>query len=193
MFKYLIEGGHPLHGRIRPSGNKNAALPCLAATLLTDEPVVLRNIPDIEDVQVMIDILLRLGSSAEKVGDHVWRLQTRNPGPCAVPPELARQVRASILLAGPLLARCGRVTLPPPGGDVIGRRRLDTHFLALKELGARVQIDGQITLQANKLVGADLFLDEASVTATENAIMAAVLAEGDTVIQNAASEPLLFQ
>jgi len=189
MFKYLIEGGHPLHGRIRPSGNKNAALPCLAATLLTDEPVVLGNIPDIEDVQVMIEILRRLGSAAEKVGDHAWRLQTRNPGPCAVPPELARQVRASILLAGPLLARCGRVTLPPPGGDVIGRRRLDTHFLALKELGARVQIDGQITLQADRLLGADLFLDEASVTATENAIMAAVLAEGDTVIQNAASEP----
>ena len=189
MFKYLIEGGHPLHGRIRPSGNKNAALPCLAATLLTDEPVVLGNIPDIEDVQVMIEILRRLGSAAEKVGDHAWRLQTRNPGPCAVPPELARQVRASILLAGPLLARCGRVTLPPPGGDVIGRRRLDTHFLALKELGARVQIDGQITLQADRLLGADLFLDEASVTATENANMAAVLAEGDTVIQNAASEP----
>jgi UDP-N-acetylglucosamine 1-carboxyvinyltransferase len=189
MYKYLIEGGHTLRGRIRPSGNKNAALPCLAATLLTDEPVVLRNIPDIEDVQVMIEILRRLGSSAEKIGDHSWRLQTHNPGPCVVPPELARQVRASILLAGPLLARCGRVTLPPPGGDVIGRRRLDTHFLALKELGARVQIDGQITMQANKLAGADLFLDEASVTATENAIMAAVLAEGDTVIQNAASEP----
>jgi UDP-N-acetylglucosamine 1-carboxyvinyltransferase len=189
MFKYLIEGGHPLRGRLRPSGNKNAALPCLAATLLTSEPVVLRNVPEIEDVLVMIDILRQLGSRAEKVGDHAWRLQSGNPAPCAVPAEQARQVRASILLAGPLLARCGRVTLPPPGGDVIGRRRLDTHFLALKELGARVEIDGLITLQANKLVGADLFLDEASVTATENAIMAAVLAEGSTVIQNAASEP----
>jgi UDP-N-acetylglucosamine 1-carboxyvinyltransferase len=189
MFKYLIEGGHPLRGRLRPSGNKNAALPCLAATLLTGEPVILRNVPEIEDVQVMIDILRQLGSRAEKTGDHAWRLQSGDPAPCAVPAELARQVRASILLAGPLLARCGRVTLPPPGGDVIGRRRLDTHFLALKELGARVEIDGLITLQANKLVGADLFLDEASVTATENAIMAAVLAEGSTVIQNAASEP----
>ena len=189
MFKYLIEGGHPLRGRIQPSGNKNAALPCLAATLLTGEPVVLRNIPDIEDVQVMIEILRQLGTRVEKIGDHAWRLESGDPAPCAVPVELARQVRASILLAGPLLARCGRVTLPPPGGDVIGRRRLDTHFLALKELGARVEIDGQIILQANKLVGADLFLDEASVTATENAIMAAVLAEGDTVIQNAASEP----
>jgi len=189
MFKYLIEGGHPLRGSLRASGNKNAALPCLAATLLTDEPVTLRNLPDIEDVQVMIEILRQLGSRAERIGDHAWRLQSGKPAPCTVPAELARQVRASILLAGPLLARCGKVTLPPPGGDVIGRRRLDTHFLALKELGARVEIDGLIILQANKLVGADLFLDEASVTATENAIMAAALAEGTTVIQNAASEP----
>ena len=189
MFKYLIEGGHPLRGSLRASGNKNAALPCLAATLLTGEPVTLRNLPEIEDVQVMIEILRQLGTRVEKIGDHAWRLQSGDPAPCAVPAELAGQVRASILLAGPLLARCGRVSLPPPGGDVIGRRRLDTHFLALKELGARVEIDGLISLQANKLVGADLFLDEASVTATENAIMAAVLAEGNTVIQNAASEP----
>jgi len=189
MYKYQIEGGHPLRGRIRPSGNKNAALPCLAATLLTSEPVVLRNLPEIEDVQVMIEILRLLGSRVEKIGDHAWRLQASELAPCAVPLELARQIRASILLAGPLLARCGHVTLPPPGGDVIGRRRLDTHFLALKELGGRVEIDGQITLQTNKLVGADLFLDEASVTATENAIMAAVLAEGATTIRNAASEP----
>ena len=189
MFKYLIEGGHPLRGSLRASGNKNAALPCLAATLLTSEPVTLRNLPEIEDVQVMIEILRQLGTRVEKIGDHAWRLQSGDPAPCAVPAELAGQVRASILLAGPLLARCGRVSLPPPGGDVIGRRRLDTHFLALKELGARVEIDGLISLQANKLVGADLFLDEASVTATENAIMAAVLAEGNTVIQNAASEP----
>ncbi len=189
MFKYLIEGGHPLRGSLRASGNKNAALPCLAATLLTGEPVTLRNLPEIEDVQVMIEILRQLGTRVEKIDDHAWRLQSGDPAPCAVPAELARQVRASILLAGPLLARCGRVSLPPPGGDVIGRRRLDTHFLALKELGARVEIDGLISLQANKLVGADLFLDEASVTATENAIMAAVLAEGTTVIENAASEP----
>jgi UDP-N-acetylglucosamine 1-carboxyvinyltransferase len=189
MYRYLIEGGHPLHGRIRPSGNKNAALPCLAATLLTGQPVVLKNIPEIEDVQVMMEILGLLGTQVRKTGDHAWCLQSGPPAPCSVPIELARQIRASILLAGPLLARCGRVNLPPPGGDVIGRRRLDTHFLALKELGARIQIDGQITLQANKLVGADLFLDEASVTATENAVMAAVLAHGVTLIQNAASEP----
>jgi UDP-N-acetylglucosamine 1-carboxyvinyltransferase len=189
MYKYLIEGGHPLRGRIRPSGNKNSALPCLAATLLTDQPVVLRNVPEIEDVQVMMEILRLLGCRVEKAGDHAWRLQTLNIGQCAVPAELAQQIRASLLLAGPLLARCGKATLPPPGGDVIGRRRLDTHFLALKALGAQVEIDGQISLAANKLAGADLFLDEASVTATENAIMAAALAEGSTVIQNAASEP----
>jgi UDP-N-acetylglucosamine 1-carboxyvinyltransferase len=189
MCRYVIEGGYPLRGRIRPSGNKNSALPCLAATLLTDEPVVLTNVPDIEDVQVMIDVLETLGSTVERIEDHRLRIQTRDIRRCSIPLEMARQIRASILFAGPLLARCGQVTLPPPGGDVIGRRRLDTHFLAFKELGARVEIDGVYILQANKLVGADLFLDEASVTATENAIMAAALTEGTTVIRNAASEP----
>ena len=189
MYKYVIEGGHPLRGKIRPSGNKNSALPCLAATLLTDEPVILENVPDIEDVQVMTEVLQTLGSSVERLGEHRLRIQTRDIRQCSIPLEMARQIRASILFAGPLLARCGRVTLPPPGGDVIGRRRLDTHFLAFKELGARVEIDGVFTLQANKLAGTDLFLDEASVTATENAIMAAVLADGRTAIRNAASEP----
>jgi UDP-N-acetylglucosamine 1-carboxyvinyltransferase len=189
MYRYLIEGGHPLKGSIRPSGNKNAALPCLAATLLTDEPVVLNNLPEIEDVQVMMGILEGLGSRVERLKPRSYRLQTRDIGECSVPLEQARQIRASILFAGPLLARCGKVTLPPPGGDVIGRRRLDTHFLALRGLGAQVEIDGAFTIQANKLAGADIFLDEASVTATENAIMAAALSEGATTIQNAASEP----
>ena len=189
MYKYLIEGSHPLKGKIRPSGNKNAALPCLAATLLSDEEIVLKNIPDIEDVEVMIEILKTLGSSVQRVDKHTYRFKTQNIKKCAIPLEMARQIRASILFAGPLLSRCGKVTLPPPGGDVIGRRRLDTHFLAFKELGARVEVDGVFSLQANKLVGADIFLDEASVTATENAIMAAVLSEGTTVIRNAASEP----
>jgi len=189
MDRYLIEGGHPLKGCIRPSGNKNAALPCLAATLLTDEPVVLNNLPDIEDVQVMMGILKALGSKVERLKRRSYRIQTRGIGGCCVPIEQARQIRASILFAGPLLARCGKVTLPPPGGDVIGRRRLDTHFLAFRALGARVDIDGAFTIQANKLAGADIFLDEASVTATENAIMAAALSEGGTTIQNAASEP----
>ena len=189
MVRYEIEGGFPLKGRIRASGNKNAALPCLAATLLTDEPVVLRNLPEIEDVHVMMRILGMLGTEVEKLADHEYRFHTRAVRTGSIPADLAEMIRASILFAGPLLAREGKVQLPPPGGDVIGRRRLDTHFLALRELGARVEIDGLITLSANKLVGADLFLDEASVTATENALMAAVRAEGRTVIQNAASEP----
>ncbi len=189
MYSYRIEGNFPLKGRIRPCGNKNAALPCLIATLLTDEPVVLRNIPEIEDVQVIMEILKILGSSVERVAPHEYRVQTHNITGCAVPPQLAQQIRASILFAGPLLARCGRVELPPPGGDIIGRRRLDTHFLALRELGATVTVDGMFHLRANRLVGTELFLDEASVTATENALTAAVLAEGTTTIENAASEP----
>ncbi len=189
MYKYIIEGSFPIKGRIKSSGNKNAALPCLAATLLTDEEVVLKNLPDIEDVRVMVDILKDLGSSVKKSGKHEYRIKTNNIKKETISPELSQEIRASILFAGPLLARVGKVVMPPPGGDVIGRRRLDTHFLALKELGARIQIDGLITLQSNKLAGADIFLDEASVTATENAIMAAVLAEGSTIIQNAASEP----
>jgi len=188
MHKYEIEGGFPIKGKIKASGNKNAALPCIAAVLLTDEVVELKNIPEIEDVGVMIDILRHLGCSVEKMGANHFKFQMTDIK-SDVPSSMASAVRASILFAGPLLARTGRVTLPPPGGDVIGRRRLDTHFLALTSLGARVEIDGQFVMTANKLVGVDLFLDEASVTATENAIMAAVLAEGNTVIQNAASEP----
>jgi UDP-N-acetylglucosamine 1-carboxyvinyltransferase len=189
MHRYAIEGGHPLKGRIRPSGNKNSALPCIAATLLTDEPVTLRNVPEIEDVHVMMGILGALGSEVEKLEEHVYRVQTRDIRNNTIPLEMARQIRASILFAGPLLARCGQVTLPPPGGDVIGRRRLDTHFLALKELGAEVEVDDVFTLTSRGLRAAELFLDEASVTATENAIMAAVLCEGTTTIENAASEP----
>lgn len=189
MYSYLIEGGHPLKGKIRPSGNKNAALPCLAATLLSDEEIILSNVPDIEDVEVMLGILKALGSDVNRVDKHTYSLKTQNIKKCTIPLEMAKQIRASILFAGPMLSRCGKVTLPPPGGDVIGRRRLDTHFLAFRELGARVEVDGVFSLQANKLVGTDLFLDEASVTATENAIMAAVLSEGTSVIENAASEP----
>ncbi|MDR0512403.1 MAG: UDP-N-acetylglucosamine 1-carboxyvinyltransferase, partial [Treponema sp.] len=181
----------------RASGNKNAALPCIAAALLTDEPVILKNIPDIEDVHVMLSVYSTLGGSVSSVEPNMWRLTTGNITSCEVPRELARKIRASILFAGPLLARTGRVVLPPPGGDVIGRRRLDTHFLALTELGAKVQvIEGASSgshdafiFVAPKLKGKDIFLDEASVTATENAIMAAVLAEGETIFTNAASEP----
>jgi UDP-N-acetylglucosamine 1-carboxyvinyltransferase len=189
MYQYVIEGGFPLKGRITASGNKNSALPCLAATLLTDQPVTLQNLPEIEDVHVMIEILKTLGSSVEKLGRNEYRFQTLDIKREEIPPHLSQKVRASILFAGPMLARRGRVLLPPPGGDVIGRRPLDTHFLALMELGTRVETGTFFALSANKLKGAPLFLDETSVTATENALMAAVLAEGTTLIENAASEP----
>jgi UDP-N-acetylglucosamine 1-carboxyvinyltransferase len=189
MDHYLIEGGHPVSGTIRASGNKNAALPCLAAALLTDEPVVLRNIPDIEDVQVMLEVYRSFGGRVEVLGPNAYRLILTDITNSGVPREYAQKVRASILFAGPLLARTGRAVLPPPGGDVIGRRRLDTHFLALTELGAAVKINDEFIFTAKSLKGADIFLDEASVTATENAVMAAVLARGETILTNAASEP----
>lgn len=189
MSEYLIEGGLPITGTIRASGNKNAALPCLAAALLTGEPVCLRNVPDIEDVQVMLEIYTALGGVVENTEPNVYRLCLGNLKSSEIPPEQARKIRASILFAGPLLARTGKVVLPPPGGDVIGRRRLDTHFLALTELGARVRTNGAFIFSAKTLKGADIFLDEASVTGTENAVMAAVLAKGQTILTNAASEP----
>lgn len=189
MDRYLIEGGYPIKGRIRLSGNKNAALPCIAATVMASEPVTLRNIPAIEDVFVMFDVLRQLGAQVEQLEPHVWRIDPRGIIHHEVPEELARKVRASILFAGPLVARFGKAVLPPPGGDTIGRRRIDTHILALQELGARITIDNTLVFSAPRLVGTSVFLDEASVTATENAIMAASLAEGTTVLMNAACEP----
>lgn len=189
MYKYEIDGGFPIKGTLRASGNKNAALPCIAAAILTEEEVVLRNIPDIADVAVMAEILTELGAKVERDGANVWRITASSITSNEISSDSAGRIRASILLAGPLLARTGSVTLPPPGGDVIGRRRVDTHILALEGLGAQVRFEGAFVMQANKLVGRDLFLDEASVTATENAIMAAVRADGNTVIENAASEP----
>lgn len=189
MYKYVIEGGYPVKGKIKASGNKNAALPCLAATILADEPVTLRNIPEIEDVGVMIATLKYLGANVEYSDPHEVCIDPRSLSRFDVPEEQARKVRASILLAGPLLARFGQAVLPSPGGDTIGRRRIDTHLLALQELGARVSFDTNMKFTAPKLIGAPIFLDEASVTGTENAIMAAVLATGTTVLRNAASEP----
>src|SRR5574344_634163 len=189
MYEYHVEGGFPIKGTIQASGNKNAALPCIAASLLTNEPVILRNIPDIEDTGVMLHILQALGAGVEQIELHVWKVDAAKIARNDIPAELSKKIRASILFAGPLLARTGKVIMPPPGGDVIGRRRLDTHFLALTELGANVNIEGSFEFSANKLAGADIFLDETSVTATENAVMAAVLAEGTTQITNAASEP----
>ena len=189
MSEYLIEGGFPLNGSIKASGNKNAALPCIAAALLTDEPVILRNIPEIEDVQVMLEVYTALGGTVEALGPNAFRLQSENIKTSEIPLEHAKKIRASILFAGPLLARTGRAVLPPPGGDIIGRRRLDTHFLALTELGGKVKTNDAFTFSVKTLKGADIFLDEASVTGTENAVMAAVLAKGKTILSNAASEP----
>jgi len=189
MSEYLIEGGIPLNGSIKASGNKNAALPCIAAALLTDEPVILRNIPDIEDVHVMLEVYTALGGEAKKLDSNTYCLKLENIKSSEIPQEQAKKIRASILFAGPLLARTGKAVLPPPGGDVIGRRRLDTHFLALTELGAKVKTSDTFTFNAKTLTGADIFLDEASVTGTENTVMAAVRAEGKTILTNAASEP----
>lgn len=189
--RFIIEGGYPLSGEVWPSGNKNAALPILAASLLTDERIVLHNVPRIQDVQAMFSLLSDLGVTIEPLGEHDYALTAGDLRKAALNPDICRQIRASILLAGPLLARCGRVELPPPGGDVIGRRRVDTHFLALGSLGATVEANHRrYTLSAPRgLHGSDVFLDEASVTATENAIMAAVTAPGTTTLSNAASEP----
>ena len=189
MYEYEFEGGFPIKGTIRACGNKNAALPCIAAALLTDKSVVLRNVPEIEDTGVMLNILQSFGAKVKKLDTNTWQIDAVDITRSDIPAELSKKIRASILFAGPLVARTGKAIMPPPGGDVIGRRRLDTHFLALEELGARVSADRKFEFTANKLKGAEIFLDETSVTATENAVMAAVLAEGHTEITNAASEP----
>ena len=189
MEKFIIEGGIPLRGEVTPSGNKNAALPILAACLLTDEPVVLHNIPQIKDVINMRLLLENLGVSVETLDRNSWQLTAKSLRTADLDPELCRRIRASILLAGPMLARMGELQLPPPGGDGIGRRRLDTHILAFQALGAQVDYERILEFKAKKLIGADILMDEASVTATENAVMAAVTASGKTIIRNAASEP----
>lgn len=189
MEKFIIEGGRPINGTVTPSGNKNAALPLIAATLLTDEPVILHNVPTIIDVQNLCELMGTLGVEIHSPQPGTFEFRGGNIQPAALDRDLCRAIRASILLAGPLLARFGKVELPPPGGDVIGRRRLDTHLLALQSLGADVSLDGQLRMKAKELSGVDMLLDEMSVTATENALMAAALAKGTTIIRNAASEP----
>ena len=189
MDKFVIEGGVPLQGEVTPAGNKNAALPLLAASLLTDEPIVLHNVPNIQDTLVMRKLIESLGAQIDDLDDNSWRVVARDVRTADLNPDLCRRIRASILIAGPLAARIGEFKLPPPGGDVIGRRRLDTHILALRALGVDVEYERGFTFQADGLRGADFLMDEASVTATENAIMAAVTAKGETVIRNAASEP----
>jgi UDP-N-acetylglucosamine 1-carboxyvinyltransferase len=184
---FVIEGGRPLHGRLRASGNKNAALPILAGCLLTDEPVTLSNVPRIRDVETMMELLRHLGADVEWIGDNDVRVHAEDVG-YEIDERLASRIRASFLLAGPLLAREGRVSVPPPGGDVIGRRRLDPHIHAFNELGATVEMGERYELAGN-LRGAHIHLDEPSVMGTENAVMAASLTSGRTMISNAASEP----
>jgi UDP-N-acetylglucosamine 1-carboxyvinyltransferase len=185
----VIEGGNPLNGHIRASGNKNGALPILAACLLADEPVTLSNVPRIRDVETMIDLLCATGASAEWTGPNEVRVEPQGLSSYEVDPMLAERIRASFLLAGPLLARLGRAVVPPPGGDVIGRRRLDPHIHALERLGARIEIESSFEMETDGLRGTSIFLDEASVMATENTVMAAVLTPGETTIGNAACEP----
>jgi UDP-N-acetylglucosamine 1-carboxyvinyltransferase len=189
MQSFVIEGGRPLSGTVRAAGNKNGALPILAACVLTDGEVRLSNVPRIRDVETMVEILADLGADAEWTARNELRVQAGSLRKTEVDPALATRIRASFLLAGPLLARHRRATLPPPGGDVIGRRRLDPHIHAMQQLGAEFDANGAYEFRAPRLVGTRLFLDEASVMGTENTIMAAVLAEGETVIGNAACEP----
>ena len=189
MQSFVIEGGRPLGGTIRAAGNKNGALPILAATLLASEPVELTNVPHIRDVQTMLELLADIGADVDWIGENHVRVDPANVSKTDLDEELCRRIRASFLLAGPLLARFGKASVPPPGGDVIGRRRLDPHIHGLAELGVEIAINGRYEMSAPRLRGNSVFLDEASVMATENVVMAAVLAEGETVIGNAACEP----
>jgi UDP-N-acetylglucosamine 1-carboxyvinyltransferase len=167
MEKFIIEGGVPLHGEVTPSGNKNAALPILTACLLTDEPVILHNVPQIMDVLDMRKLLQSLGVSIENLEGNTWKVTARDVSTADLDPDLCRRIRASILLAGPMLARTGALHLPPPGGDVIGRRRLDTHLLALKAIGAEIKYGRVMEFRTSGLTGTNILLDEASVTATK--------------------------
>ncbi|MBX7119580.1 MAG: UDP-N-acetylglucosamine 1-carboxyvinyltransferase [Gemmatimonadaceae bacterium] len=187
--QFIVEGGRRLHGTIRPTGNKNAALPIVCAALLTDRPVTLHNVPRIRDIESLLQLVRQTGATAEWTAANTLVITAATVRGDTLDGELCKRIRASILLAAPLLARAGSVTLAPPGGDVIGRRRLDTHFLALEAMGAEHVFADRIVFRTKGLVGADIFLDEPSVTGTENAIMAAVAAHGTTVLHNAACEP----
>lgn len=193
MARFIVEGGTPLRGSITPAGNKNEALPCIAAALLTDEPVTLRNVPRIRDVRNMLEIASALGAQVDELDPHTVRITTKEVRSDELPAALAREIRPSLLFAAPLLARRKRARLGQPGGDIIGRRRVDSHFLALGELGATLDTSEGFTVTTTGLRGADVIFDEASVTATENAILAAVLAKGRTTLHNAASEPHVQQ
>jgi UDP-N-acetylglucosamine 1-carboxyvinyltransferase len=186
---YHVEGGRSLSGSIEPSGNKNAALPIIAASLLTDQRITLTNVPRIRDTETLVELARSVGASIEWRDRNVLEIEAREIRAAELDPVACSRIRASILLAAPLLARCGEVVLPPPGGDFIGRRRVDTHFLAFEQLGATVTVGKYYEVRTRGLRAADVFLDEPSVTGTENALMAAVVASGTTMLRNAASEP----
>src|SRR5437763_8764514 len=191
MEKFVIDGGIPLSGEIVAAGNKNAALPILAACLLTEEDVLIHNVPRIRDTEAQLTLLERLGVAVSWEGDNSVRLQAGAVTDAEVDEEMANAIRASFLMAGPLLARFGEARMPAPGGDFIGRRRLDAHLDAFREMGARVAGDRAIELSAppGGLRACPIFMDEPSVMGTENALMAAALTPGETRIANAASEP----
>jgi UDP-N-acetylglucosamine 1-carboxyvinyltransferase len=191
MEKFVIQGGTPLSGELVAAGNKNAALPIIAACLLTDEELVLSNVPRIRDTEAQIALLERLGVKVQWSDENEIRLQADGVVDTEVDRELATRIRASFLLAGPLLARFGNARMPPPGGDFIGRRRIDPHLDAFRDMGALVRGDRWLDISApdGTLKPCGIFMDEPSVMATENALMAAALTEGPTTISNAACEP----
>jgi len=190
MEKFVIRGGKKLSGSVNISGNKNEALPAIAACLLTDEPVILKNVPRIGDVETMLDIMKSQGATIREITKNELEIQCKNINHAEMDQQKCATLRAALLLAGPLITRFKKVMLPPPGGDVIGRRRLDTHFLAFESLGAHVSVIGKKYLfERSELRGQDIFLDEQSVTATENVLMTAVCAKGKTILKNTASEP----
>ncbi len=189
MPRFVIQGNRPLKGSITPGGNKNAVLPILAACILSDQPIILRNVPAIRDVGIMLEILASLGVTVEGIANNTYRIYAKELQTHAIPEHLCKKIRASILFAGALLGRLGKAELFPPGGDIIGRRRVDTHVHALKALGCEIDISSKFLFQAPFLTGISLLLEEASVTATENVIMAACKAQGTTILRNAACEP----
>ncbi len=190
MEKFIVEGGHRLKGTFQPSGNKNEALPVIAACLLTSEPVILKNFPEVSDALRMLDIARSIGAEVSRLSPNTYRLHTKEIRTHEPDYNLAAEIRGSFLFAGSMLARHGKISLPSPGGDKIGRRRLDTHIIALQKLGAEVELGNKFYhMSVKTLRGDDIFLDEASVMATENAVLAAVLAKGTTILTNAAGEP----
>ncbi|HEY3051643.1 MAG TPA: UDP-N-acetylglucosamine 1-carboxyvinyltransferase [Gaiellaceae bacterium] len=189
MESFVIEGGRPLHGRVTAAGNKNGVLPILAACVLTSDPVVLHNVPRIRDVDTMLALIADLGAEVEWIGPNDVRVHSADVRKTELDRDLCSQMRASFLLAGPLLVRSGSAIVAPPGGDVIGRRRLDPHIHGFASLGVEVEAGDAYDMRADGLRGASVFLDEASVMATENIIMAASLADGETTVGNAACEP----